>query len=225
MKIKIISLIAASTACLVIVGCSLLGATPTAPTALESKLYDVQTNYVPVPVMVTNQVQTTNTVTLTNTVTQAVTVTNVVVSTPVVTTQTNETPTYTWTTKAGVTQGVQTGESLVNTFVPGVGGMIGTGLFALLSLWGYLRSSKLGDTSSALAQEVEAIREFIKTLPSGANYDQAITSFLQSHQVEAGVASQVLTILSKDVSNPEAAAAAKEIATAVTVASAPPKPA
>jgi hypothetical protein len=110
---------------------------------------------------------------------------------------------------------IQAGGSILSTFMPGIGGMVSSGLMALLALWAYLRSSKLGNTSTALAQEIETLREFILSLPKGANYDQAITAWLQGHQAEAGVAQEVLGLLQSEVSNPDAQVAAKELQEAI----------
>ena len=90
--------------------------------------------------------------------------------------------------------------------------MVTMGLLALLGAWGHLRSYKAGNTASAIAQEVETLREFIQALPNGTKYDTAITSWLQNHQMETGVAQQVVGILANSVSNPDAKVAANEIA-------------
>lgn len=200
------------------VGCTLFGATPKAPTAVESTLFNVQTNFVTnsvtqtnlvtqvVPevqmVTVTNQqnqvITTTNTVELTNTTTQVVQVTNV-------------TPQYTYTTGATTTATVQAAGSVLNSIVPGVGGIASAGILALLALWAQLRSTKNSTTAGTLAQEVETLLEFINTLPNGSNYTTVITSWLQSHQVDAGVANTILGLLENQVSNPNAKAAVAEI--------------
>jgi len=60
------------------------------------------------------------------------------------------------------------------------------------------------------------LREFIQALPNGTKYDAAITAWLQQHQMQAGVAQQVLGILENNVSNPEAKAAVNEISATLT---------
>lgn len=195
-------------------GCSVLGTDTSAPNAIEHKLFTTVTNYVEVPVQksVTNYVAKEVTVYQTNTVGQIMTVTNVV-STPVysVVTVTNLVPQYENTVKTGTADTVKAGGGILNTFFPGVGSMASSGVLALLALWAQMRSGKRQDTSAALVQEVETMREFIKTLPSGTKYDAAITAFLQQHQLEAGVATQVLGLLDNQVSNPDAKAAIEQI--------------
>lgn len=211
-----------------VTGCALLGRNPSAPTKAESLLFTTVTNTVQatntvqeiVPVYATNTVQVTVTnlvanltgtpplpvITVTNSIERVVDhwLTNLV-------TVVSNVPAYTETVKPATTATVQAAGSALNTFVPGIGGLVSSGILGLLSLWGYLRSSKLGDTSAALAQEIETVRTFVKQLPNGAAYDAALVSFLQAHQAEAGVTSEVLGLLAKQVSNPDAQAAATEV--------------
>jgi hypothetical protein len=175
-----------------VTGCSLFGSNPVAPTAMESGLFDVQTN-------------------------QAA----IVTTSPTGGLVTNLQTSYTLTTKATTTAAVQTGGSVLNAVLPGVGSMASMGVLALLGLWAQLRGNKASNTADAIAQEVETIREFIKTLPSGTKYDTAITAWLQSHQLETGTADQVLSILANTVSNPDAVAAVNEIKNTIAAASAP----
>lgn len=203
----------------IVAGCSVLGTNPSPPTGIERLLYNTTTSTVPVLQVVTNyQVVTviqTNTVPVTNTVGVVAYQTNVVSvqqQQAVVSTNTVQTPTYTETLKPGVATGVTAGGSILNTLFPGVGAIAVQGLLALLGGWGYLRSTKLGNTSTALAQEIEAIRTFVQTLPNGQVYDAAFVNFLQGHQAEAGVVQQVVSILGSDISNPDAKAAASQIA-------------
>lgn len=198
-------------------GCSLIGANPSAPTSVEKTIFTVKTNYVDVVVLKTNLVTTYEIVTKTNevgipsSVTNVVTVTNVQ---PVIV----PTPTFTLTPSDTSKAVVQTGGGILSTFYPGVGGMVASGILALLAVWGRMRSTKLGNTAAAVAQEVEALREFIKSLPQGAQYDSAITAFLQAHQVEAGVTKEILQILANDVSNQEAKGAAQELLGTISAA-------
>ncbi len=141
----------------------------------------LQTNFVTLPLVVTNTYSVTNQSMVPNQNSQAV---------------------------------AQTAGAITNLIAPGIGGVVTGAIAMLASLWGKMRSSK--NTSIGLAQGIETIREFIKSLPNGTNYDNAITSWLQGHQVETGVANQVLDILANDVSNPEAAAAAREIASTIS---------
>jgi hypothetical protein len=215
---KIKSLLAVSLLAMSVISCSTFGKNPSPPTAFESKLFVIQTNFVPVIVTKTNVENKINVITITNSVgvilwqTNQVTVTNSV-------SETNEVPNYTYgQSDAGKTIAQTTG-AIVNGVAPGFGGIAGTGIMAILSLWAYLRGSKFKTTSVTIAQEVETMREFLKTLPQGAKYDQAIVSFLQSHQMETGTAQQVLSLVNNEVSNPEAQAAVKEIQDALAALS------
>lgn len=206
--------IAAFAATLVSSGCKLLGADTAPPNAVEQKLFTTVTNYVPAVVQQTNTTYSTNLVTQyqTNTVGQVVTVTNTVVEPKYnLITVTNQIPQYQNTVSESTKSAVSAAGGVVNTFFPGIGGIASTGVMALLALWAQMRSGKRQQTSAALAQEVETMREFIKTLPSGTKYDQAITAFLQSHQLESGVADQVLSLLKNEVSNADAKAAIGEV--------------
>jgi hypothetical protein len=201
------------------VGCSALGTNPGPPSGLEKILYNTQTNYVPIVQVVTNQ----QIVTVTHT--NFVEITNAGViefHTNVVTVQqTNQVPATNITQQAQYTENLKPGVStiastiggVVNTFFPGIGAIGVQGLLAALGTWGYLRSSKKGDTNAALAQEIESIRAFIQKLPNGAAYDAAFVNFMQAHQNEAGVGSEVLGILAKEVSNPDAQVAAQQMQT------------
>lgn len=205
-------------------GCAFMGRNPSAPTKVESALFTTVTNYV----QQTNVVQ--QVVPVYSNVVQTVTVTNVVPGQAPVVVQTNfltqtvdhyltntvtivvsNVPAYTETVKPTTAASVQAAGSALNMFIPGVGGLVSSGVLGLLSLWGYLRSSKLGDTSAALAQEIETVRAFLQQLPNGQAYDTALVNFLQAHQAEEGVAGQVLQLLAKEVSNPDAQIAATEV--------------
>jgi uncharacterized protein YukE len=189
----------------VIVGCSLFS-NGAPPTKAEQAIYNVRTNYLEVVVPRTNFVPVT--VLVTNT--QGVTAyqTNIV---PVVIQGTNEVPQYTYAPKPGTTTGVQVAGTAINTFFPGIGGLVSTGLTALVGLWGYIRSSKNYNTGAALAQEVQTIRQFVQGLPNGATYDAAFTQFLQAHQADANVLNQVVNLINNEVSNSDAQVAAQQI--------------
>jgi len=191
----------------------MFGASAKPPTAAERLIYQVQTNWATVTLNVTNTIVQTNVITIGTNVTQVV-VTNASV-TPI-TTQEAE---YTMTTSPTTTAVVQGAGAALNTVAPGIGSMVSMGILALLAVWAHLRGISATNTSQSLAQEIEALREFIQTLPSGAKYDVAITSWLQSHQVETGVATQVLGLLANQVSNPDAKAAVTEIQATIAAAS------
>lgn len=219
-------------------GCGALGTNPSPPSKAESWLYNTQTNYVPTVQVVTNfQVVTkfeTNTIPITNAVGVTDYRTNIVTiqqTNAVPATNTVMREAYTETLKPGVTGTVQGAGGILNTFFPGIGAIAVQGLLAVLAGWGYMRSSKLGDTSAALSQEIETVRAFIQKLPNGQAYDAAFVKFMQTHQGEEGVLNQVLAILQKDVSNNDAQVGAQQMqlflqqlqASAGTPTPAPPK--
>ena len=130
---------------------------------------------------------------------------------------------YDLKTKDSTKADVQVVGTAVNTFFPGVGGLVSTGATALLGLWGFLRgisnTKRSTATSETLVQQVETIREFIKSLPEGAKYDTAITAWLQAHQVETGTSTQILDLLANVVDNPAAKVAAQELRNTIAVIS------
>lgn len=208
-----------TTCCLALAGCAtakdLFGLNPKAPTAAEQMTYNIQTNYVTQVQQVTNVVTQYVPVYVTNQLNQVVLTTNVLTQLNV-TSVTNQVPQYTLTpnsTSQATAQGIG---AVVNTFAPGVGSAVTMGLLALLGAWGHLRSAKNSTTAGTLAQEVETLREFIQALPNGTAYDTAITGWLQQHQLEAGVAQQVLGLLNNTVDNPAAKAAVTEISSTLT---------
>lgn len=182
----------------------LAGCASKPPTAVEQKFFDVQTNLAPVVRVETNVIA----VTLYRTNEQ-----NVVVPVTVYETNrvavTNYAETYVFTPGAGAKQVAEVGGAVGNIF--GVGGLVTTALGALFSLWGYARSRKNYVTAANIAQTVETIREFVKSLPNGAVYDNELVNWMQTHQAEQGVLNQVLDLLSKHVSNPDARVAADQI--------------
>ena len=206
---------------LVLAGCSMFGAHPGPPTKAEGLIFNTVTNttYVVVPSYVTNVV----TVTQTNVAGVTVFQTNTV---PVnVAAQTNQVPTYTEILKPSVSSGVQGAGGILNVLFPGIGSIATNAVLALLGAWGYARSSKLGNTTSALTQEIEVARNLLQSIPNGAAYDAAFVNFIQSHQADAGVLQQVMNTIAAEVSNKDASTAAAQIAqtvAALTGATAPP---
>lgn len=202
-------------------GCSVLGTDTSAPNVVEQKLFTTVTNFVEVPVTktLTNYVTQDVVVYTTNTVGQIVTVTNTVTQ-PIYSTVTvtNVIPQYQNAVSDNTKATVTAGGGILNTFFPGVGSMVSSGVMALLALWAQLRSGKRQQTAAALTQQMETVLEFIKSLPNGTAYKEAITNFLQAHQMEAGVATQVLNLLENQVSNSDAKAAVEEIKNTIAAA-------
>lgn len=166
------------------------------PTAFEARLYDITTNRVP---SISTQ---TNIVTLTNVVGVPVFQTNVVLAT-------NYSEAYVYKPGAGAQAAKETGTAIGDLF--GVGGLVGTALGGLFSLYGYLRSKKSYATATSLVQGIETIREFVKQLPNGPTIDAQLTNWLTVHQAEQGVLDQVVALLQKETSNPNARVAAEHI--------------
>lgn len=188
---------------LLLAGCA--NSNPRPPSVTEQKFFNVTTNQVPVveqkPVVVPG----------TNDLGLPVTVTNYV-------SVTNWTAAYTFTPSQDTKEAITATGALVNAVAPGVGTVVASALAALAALWGGWRSSRKSRTANAMAQEIEALRVFIQSLPNGAKYDQAIVGWLQTHQMEMGEAATILKILEKNVSNAEAQAAAAQIRLALEVA-------
>lgn len=190
------------------------------PTKFEEAVFEVKTNYASSDVVITNyvvKIQTLDLVTVTtNQVNEVITKTNLVqveIPVPVLVHTNIQIPQYTYTTSSNTVDTVKTVGSVVNTFAPGVGELVGGVLLGLFAMWGKLRSSK--NTGVTLAQNIEAIREFVKTLPDGAKYDQVIVEYLQKHQNEMGAAKSVLALLEKYVSNTEAKGTVQELKNAL----------
>lgn len=217
------SLLAACGIAIVISGC--VNGTPLASTPVGGALYNTQTNYTPVVSVVTNLVPVT--VYHTNEVTQTVTnqvgvvqfVTNQVAvasatTQPQVFYVTNQVPQYVNTVKPAVTDAVQSAGGILSTMFPG-GGAVAWALLALLGGAGYATSTKSSSanysTATALSQEIETILAFMGKLPNGAVYTTALTSWLQSHQADAGVVQNVLGVLQNEVSNNDAQVAAQQL--------------
>jgi hypothetical protein len=197
-----------------IVGCKQFGENPSAPSRFEQVIFNVHTNLVDKIVLHTNEVvvEVPEIVKTTNVQNEVVWETNKVkVTTTEVTTETNKVPAYTLTPKDSVQSGIAAGSAVANGVVPGVGGLVGGILAGVYAMWGRLRSAKVKaddatETGGVLAQNIETIREFVKTLPQGEKYDTIIKTYLQQHQMEAGVGSDVLDLLKNYVNNDTAKA-------------------
>lgn len=213
MKLKRQIILSACLAVIAFTGCKSLsnefGANPAPPSPIEQKIYTTATNWV----TETTQVAVTNytVVLLTNTQNQVIQETNTSFQ---VVTLTNQVPSYTLTASPQTSATIQGAGAVINTFAPGIGTAVAAGLTALVGLFGWGRSAKNATaTSTTLAQEIETLREFVQALPQGANYDSAIVSWLQAHQMESGVATTILNAVENNVSNPSAKAAAASIIT------------
>ena len=206
-------------------GCKLFGSSPSAPSALESKAFNITTNIVDVAVIHTNIVTTTNVVNVPNPLGVGVPffTTNILTSTNMVTV-TNQVEQFQLAPKAGVVATLQAVGAASGPFTAGIGTMVASGLVALYGLWAGLRSNKMSTTSAALTQEIEAVRNFIQTLPNGTKIDSAVTTFMQQHQTEAGVAQTVLKLIDGNTSDPTIAGISSQLQQAIAELTAPPAP-
>lgn len=216
--------------------CSLLTSKP--PSAVESKLFNVQTNFTPViayvtntlpPVIltVTNPAPPPQVVIVTNPATlQVVTVTStppaqVVFVTnqapPVIVTVTNLVPAYAFTPNQTSLDTAQAIGTVANGFLPGFGGLISTGLAGLLGLWATMRTKSKGNQIAAnLTQAIETARSVIKSLPNGATIGSQFDAFLVAHQEDANLLNEVGAIVDNYVNPNEAQGAATKIIQLVT---------
>lgn len=212
---------------IILEGCAAVGPNPTPPTKAESLIFNTVTNYqtVVIPAYVTNQVQ----VQSFQTNVQGVVVTQYLTNTVPITVpaQTNQMPTYTETVKPSVKEGIQGAGGILNFLFPGWGSAVSNGLIAALMGWAYARSQKQGaNTTATLAQEIEVIRSILQSLPNGAALDNQFVTWIQNHQAEAGILTQVMGVLANKVKNNDAQTAAQQISQAVqalVTSTAPPK--
>ena len=224
MKKKIITVIASlGIGAVIVTGCKLIGSNPSPPTQFEQRSFDITTNYTPEIVTKTNVVTTTNVVNVPSPFGVPIFQTNFVTSTNVVT-LTNQVPDYQYVPKSTVVDTTTHLGNAVAPFTAGWGSIISGALVGLYGLWAHLRSTKKGATASALTQEIEAIRDFILTLPQGTKIDTAVTTFMQQHQVETGVAQEVLKLIEGNTSDPTAIGIAKQLQEAIDALTNPTTP-
>lgn len=170
------------------------------PTKAEQALFNVTTNYTPTLVTVTNPPAAPG-------------------QPPTVSIVTSNIPSYNYAIGPGV-QAAQGTASLI----PGYGSLAGMAIGAVAAIWGWIRSTKNGTTAATLAQSIEAMREFIKQLPNGANMDLVLTNWLQQHQADTNTLNNVLTLLENDVSNPDAVIVAQQLQATINSLNSPPTP-
>jgi len=221
MKTKLTLLAATFTAIVLAAGCSMFGANPTPPTPTEARLFNIETNVVPQIVTRTNVVTSVNVVTVTNGGGIPILTTHVFNTTNTVT-ATNQVEEYQYTPKPATVSTVTQLGNAVAPFTTGWGSIISGALVGLYGLWAHLRSTKKGDTALALTQEIEALRDFVLTLPQGTKIDTAVTQFMQQHQMEAGVATEVLGLIKGNTSDPTVVGVAAQLQAAINELTNPP---
>ena len=90
---------------------------------------------------------------------------------------------------------VEAGTNIGDLF--GVGGVVGTLLGAVFSIWSKLRSNTNRKTAAILAQIIEAGRNVMKSTPQGQQAEQHWVAWMSKHQTEAGVVMEVSKLLKK----------------------------
>ncbi|MGV1047674.1 MAG: hypothetical protein ACOYD4_03995 [Solirubrobacterales bacterium] len=200
---------------LTLVGC----ASTKAPTAIETKLFNVETNIV--EVVQTNTVFKTNYVvqniqnivpTPSGSITNYTLITNAV-AVPIQVPVTNYVESYAFKPNETAATVTATGGMIGNFF--GAGGLVTTIIGGLFASWASWRSRKNGQTAVALAQIIETGREVLKSVPNGAAIDSEYVNFMTTHQAEAGVLQNVMNILAKVTDNSSAQQAAREISATI----------
>jgi hypothetical protein len=203
---RTLSLAILSLAALIAAGCSTPG-----PSRFEQWAFDVRTNYTPVVVVQTNEVLQIVTVYRTNEVAGVVTVTaatNLVRTLePVTVTNWLAQVTYSPNTNAGTI--ASTGRVLGEPF--GVGGLVGTLLGGIFSLWGIVRSSRARKAAAVLAQGIETGRAILRETPQGQQLDAEYRAWLEKDQKRKAVLDLILPLLERSLDTVAAETTAKTI--------------
>lgn len=210
------AIITASILSILITGCALFGANPKGPSKFEQAIFQTVTNVVEreVVVLKTNTVSEVFFHWKTNEVGIIVPHTNeILIQKYELLTVTQKVEQYTMMPSTNTVANVGAAGAIANTFAPGAGTIFGGILLGALSAWAKMRSAK--NAAPVLAQNIETIREFIKTLPDGAKYDKALTDWMASNQQEVGSADAILKILNSYVNNAEAKGTVAEIQAAL----------
>lgn len=202
-----------SAACLWLGGTT--GCQSAPPTKVEHFLFDVTTNRTEVVEPQTVQepeVTRTNVVTMDQatgaTVTNSVTRTNWVSREILVTNVVEE---YALSPNATAKAAQESGAAIANLLAPGSGSLVGLILGAIPAIWATLRSRKKGAVAASTMQGLQVFRAFIQQTEGGQAVDRELTRWLQKHQVETGVANEVLKLLGSVVDDRDAKRVASEI--------------
>lgn len=205
------------------VGCS------STPTGLDRALSTVTTNYVPMLALQTNVVTVYNT----NVVVQTVTATNIQgVMIPIFVTNTtsvvsyvtnivvatNLIPVYSETANTNIAGAISGAGSVLNTFLPGIGTVVSTGLLGVLSIFLGVRNRQysgqndaLSQSAGVLAQIIETGREVMSQSPQGQAAANAFTQWMVTHQADTNTIATISQIVKAATNNTEAQAAAGQI--------------
>lgn len=215
------SLLLAALGLFVLIGCK------RPPTRIEGHFFDIKTNVTPVVHVITNTTFITNQfpvlverpvyIVVTNNFGVPVVATNwnfatnweaLVTTKHTLLTETNWTESHVYTTKESTTEGAQTVGSIVNTFVPGLGGIIGIALTGAAGIWARWRSRKANE---ALIAGVQTGREIIKAIATDPEVDVEYRRWLIEHEREVGVYEQITKLIEKTRDEPAAREDAKAI--------------
>ena len=182
----------------------------------------VVTNTVPVVTERTNVVYVTNATSgaVSGVATREAVATNYVTAVltnfvPVFMTNVVQVPVTNLVAKPEVEAAIGAAGSVINTFAPGVGGIVALALGGLYHGYRQVRNRKVNE---ALVQGVETARAVLTTTPQGKAADAQFVKWLMDHQREAGVFSTVSELVESVSDNPAARMTAQEIAQRVLAA-------
>lgn len=205
------------------------------PSALERRLFNTETQYVPHVIVQTNIEWFTNVQPIITPVPHYLVVTNAgipslstnwyfstnyeafVVAGTTFITQTNIEERHIFSVKPETQEAVSAVGTVVNSFVPGLGGLIGIALTGAAGIYARLRSRKANE---ALVQGVQTGREIINAISTDPSIDRAYKDWLEKHQKELGVFTLVSGLVEKFRDKP----AAKEDARAIVSETSPLTP-
>lgn len=192
------------------------GCSTAPPTKFEQGLFTIQTNYVPQVTVQEHVIPITKTNYLTVTVTNLQGVTQFYTNTVIVpafqtnlVTTTNLQEAYTYAPGKGEEEIKASAGAVGSLF--GMGPLFTAGAGLIFGAWRWVRGRKALMTAANMAQSVETVREFVKALPNGQVYDNELVNWMQKHQAEGGVLNDVLSLLQRNVNNPDAKIAAKQV--------------
>lgn len=210
---------------IIVAGCS----TTTPPTKFESKLFEIQTNYVDKIAYQTNVVWQTNPVVSTFYTTNAQNIVIPVYQTnliplpfPQLVTITQHIPDYIYSQGTNAQVLRDTAGAIGNLAAPGVGGPIASGIVGLgLALWQWVRNRKSTAAASSLVQAVQVGRQLLQAVPSGPQIDAQYKKWLFDNQKALGVLPVVMDLVDRVVDTDAARQVTDQIRQGVVAATKP----
>lgn len=170
-----------------------------APTAWEQKFFDVETNYAPKIVVVTN------------TVVKPDPVTQIPVTNYTVVLATNNIPEYVFSRNTNADETANLVGNILNIAAPGIGSIFVAAIGGLFGLYGTLRSRKSNQTAAALAQIIETGDQVLLSLPNGPALAEQWKAWMVKHQAETGTIAQAANLVANIVDTEDARKAAAQI--------------